>query len=73
MDHREITLQKPYKRRETHHLCLLILIGMFILLFREKAMTFDLSPPIVCDIIVRAREFHAKEGDRDSGKCQRAW
>ncbi|AKQ33409.1 DUF3775 domain-containing protein [Candidatus Coxiella mudrowiae] len=25
-------------------------------------MTFDLSPLIVCDIIVRARKFHAKEG-----------
>ncbi|WP_304985783.1 hypothetical protein [Coxiella-like endosymbiont] len=25
-------------------------------------MTFDLSPLIVCDIIVRAREFYAKEG-----------
>ncbi|WP_251366372.1 hypothetical protein [Coxiella-like endosymbiont of Rhipicephalus sanguineus] len=62
MDHREITSQKPCERRETYHLCLLILIGMFILLFRKKAMTFNLSPLIVCDIIVRAREFHAKEG-----------
>ncbi len=36
-------------------------------------MTFDLSPLIVCDIIVRARKFHAaKERGRDSGKCQRA-
>lgn len=71
MDHREITSHKSRANgRETYHLCLLVLIGMFILLFRKKAMTFDLSPLIVCDIIVRARKFHAKERGRDSGKCQ---